>query len=94
MVFERKRYIDELVSADGIGMIKVVTGIRRCGKSFLLFTLFKRHLLNAGVAADHIIEVNLEDRRNRKLRDPDALLEHIDGLMVGKEKYYILLDEV
>ncbi len=94
MVFERKRYIDELVSADGIGMIKVVTGIRRCGKSFLLFTLFKQHLLNAGVAVDHIIEVNLEDRRNRKLRDPDALLEHIDGLMVDKEKYYILLDEV
>ncbi len=94
MIFERKRYIDELVSADGIGMIKIVTGIRRCGKSFLLFTLFKQHLLNAGVAQDHIIEVNLEDRRNRKLRDPDALLEHIDGLMVDKDKYYILLDEV
>ena len=94
MIFERKRYVDELVSADGIGMIKIVTGIRRCGKSFLLFNLFKQHLLNAGVASDHIIEVNLEDRRNRKLRDPDALLEHIDELMVDKDKYYILLDEV
>ena len=94
MIFERKRYIDELVSADGIGMIKIVTGIRRCGKSFLLFKLFKQHLLNAGVAPDHIIEVNLEDRRNRKLRNPDALLEHIDELMVDKGKYYILLDEV
>jgi uncharacterized protein len=94
MVFERKKYIDELVSADGIGMIKIVTGIRRCGKSFLLFTLFKQHLLNAGVAVDHIIEVNLEDRRNNKLRDPDALLKHIDSLMVDKGKYYILLDEV
>ena len=94
MIFERKRYIDELVSADGIGMIKIVTGIRRCGKSFLLFNLFKQHLLNAGVAPDHIIEVNLEDRRNRKLRDPDALLKHIDALMVDKDKYYILLDEV
>ena len=83
-----------MVSADGIGMIKIVTGIRRCGKSFLLFNLFKQHLLNAGVASDHIIEVNLEDRRNRKLRDPDALLEHIDELMVDKDKYYILLDEV
>ena len=94
MIFERKKYIEELVSADGIGMIKIVTGIRRCGKSFLLFTLFKQHLLDTGVAADHIIEVNLEDRRNRKLRDPDALLDHIDGLMVDTGKYYILLDEV
>lgn len=94
MIFERKAYIDELVSSDGNGMIKIVTGIRRCGKSFLLFTLFKRHLLDAGVAADHIIEVNLEDRRNRKLRDPDALLEHIDSLISDAGKYYILLDEV
>ncbi len=94
MIFERKKYIEELVSADGIGMIKIVTGIRRCGKSFLLFTLFKQHLLDSGVAADHIIEVNLEDRRNRRLRDPDALLDHIDKLMVDKGKYYILLDEV
>lgn len=94
MIFNRKQYIDKLVSADGNGMIKIVTGIRRCGKSFLLFTLFKQHLIDEGVAADHIIEVNLEDRRNRELRDPDALLKHIDGLMTDKEKYYILLDEV
>lgn len=94
MIFNRKEYIDKLVSADGNGMIKIVTGIRRCGKSFLLFTLFKQHLIEEGVAANHIIEVNLEDRRNRELRDPDALLKHIDGLMTDKEKYYILLDEV
>ena len=94
MLFKRKTYTEKLISADGNGMIKIVTGIRRCGKSFLLFNLFKQHLLNAGVASDHIIEVNLEDRRNRKLRDPDALLEHIDELMVDKDKYYILLDEV
>lgn len=94
MLFDRKEYIDKLISADGNGMIKIITGIRRCGKSFLLFTLFKQHLINNGVAADHIIEVNLEDRRNRELRDPDALLMHIDGLMTDKEKYYILLDEV
>ncbi len=94
MLFNRKEYIDKLISANGNGMIKIITGIRRCGKSFLLFTLFKQHLINNGVAADHIIEVNLEDRRNRELRDPDALLKHIDGLMTDKEKYYILLDEV
>lgn len=75
-------------------MIKVVTGIRRCGKSFLLFNIFRDHLLENGVREDHIIQVNLEDRRNKKLRDPDALLSHIDGLMTDKDKYYILLDEV
>lgn len=94
MLFKRKTYIDKLVSAEGNGMIKIVTGIRRCGKSFLLFNLFKQHLLSAGIAADHIIEVNLEDRRNLKLRDPDELLSHIDGLITDKHKYYILLDEV
>lgn len=75
-------------------MIKVVTGIRRCGKSFLLFNIFRDHLLENGVREDHIIQVNLEDRRNKKLRDPDELLNHIDGLMTDKDKYYILLDEV
>lgn len=94
MLFKRKTYIEKLISADGNGMIKIVTGIRRCGKSFLLFNLFKQHLLETGVAGDHIIEVNLEDRRNRKLRDPDALLEYIDGAMSNDGKYYILLDEV
>jgi uncharacterized protein len=94
MFFRRKNYIDKLVSADGNGMIKIITGIRRCGKSFLLFNLFKQHLLDSGVAEDHIIEVNLEDRRNRSLRDPDRLLDHIDNLMIDNEKYYILLDEV
>ncbi len=75
-------------------MIKIVTGIRRCGKSFLLFTLFRNHLLENGVNDSHIIQVNLEDRRNKKLRDPDALLEYIDGRMTDSGKYYILLDEV
>ena len=86
--------MDYLVECEGNGMIKIITGIRRCGKSFLLFNLYKRNLMNRGVAADHIIEVNLEDRRNKKLRDPDALLEHIDSKMVDEGMYYILLDEV
>ena len=96
--FERKEYLNKLISAEGNGMIKIITGIRRCGKSFLpsflLFNIFCKHLLERGVAENHIIQVNLEDRRNRKLRDPDALLEYIDAQMVDKEKYYILLDEV
>lgn len=93
-VFDRKSYLDYLISCEGNGMIKIVTGIRRCGKSFLLFTLYKQHLLNRGVQEDHIIEVNLEDRRNKKLRDPDALLEYVDSRMVDADLYYILLDEV
>ena len=94
MVFERKSYLEQLHRADGNGMIKVITGIRRCGKSYLLFNLFYNDLLGQGINEDHIIRVNLEDRRNKKLRDPDALLQHIDGLMKDAGKYYILLDEV
>lgn len=94
MYFERKSYLKQLISAEGNGMIKIITGIRRCGKSFLLFDIFRKYLLERGVAKDHIIEVNLEDRRNKKLRDPDALLEYIDAQLIDKEKYYILLDEV
>ena len=75
-------------------MIKVVTGIRRCGKSFLLFNLFRECLLSRGVDDGHIIQVNLEDRRNKKLRDPDNLLEHIDSRITDSGKYYILLDEI
>lgn len=94
MLFERKYYLSQLQNADGNGMIKIITGMRRCGKSFLLFNIFRKSLLERGIHEDHIIKVNLEDRRNKKLRNPDALLEHIDKLMIDTEKYYILLDEV
>lgn len=75
-------------------MIKIITGIRRCGKSYLLFKLYKQNLLQRGVQKDHIIEVNLEDRLNRKLRNPDTLLEHIYGRIIDSDKYFVLLDEV
>ncbi len=94
MVFDRKAYLDYLVSCEGNGMIKIITGIRRCGKSYLLFNLYKQNLLERNVPVDHIIEVNLEDRRNKKLRNPDMLLEHIDSKIQDEDKYYILLDEV
>ena len=94
MLFERKYYLSQLQNADGNGMIKIITGMRRCGKSFLLFNIFRKSLLERGIHEDHIIKVNLEDRRNKKLRNPDALLEHIDKLMTDTEKYYILLDEM
>jgi len=81
LLFPGKYYLDQLVSSEGNGMLKVVTGIRRCGKSFLLFNIFRNHVLENGIKEDHIIQEDLEDRRNKKLRDPDALLGHIDGLM-------------
>ena len=94
MLFERKHYLNLLQNADGNGMIKVITGIRRCGKSFLLFNLFRKRLIEKGIHEDHIIQVNLEDRRNKRLRNPDVLLQHIDSRMTDTDKYYILLDEV
>ena len=94
MLFERRYYLSQLQNADGNGMIKIITGMRRCAMSFLLFNIFRKSLFERGIHEDHIIKVNLEDRRNKKLRNPDALLEHIDKLMTDTEKYYILLDEV
>lgn len=89
MLFERKHYLNLLQNADGNGMIKVITGIRRCGKSFLLFNLFRKRLVEKGIHEDHIIQVNLEDRRNKRLRDPDVLLQHIDSMMTDTDKYYL-----
>lgn len=75
-------------------MIKIITGIRRCGKSFLLFNLFNNYLKSLGVDEGHIIKVDFEDRRNKALRDPDALLAYIDNKMIDEQMYYILLDEI
>jgi predicted AAA+ superfamily ATPase len=94
MLFKREQYLQQLISAEDNGMIKIITGIRRCGKSFLLFNIYKQNLLSRGTPADHIIEVNLEDRRSKKMRDPDALLEHIDSQIQDSDKYFILLDEI
>ena len=94
MNINRDIYLKRLIDSRHNRMIKVVTGVRRCGKSYLLFHLFTEWLIAEGVADDHIITVNLEDRRNKSLRDPDNLLEYIDGRMMDKEMYYILLDEI
>ena len=94
MLFSRQKYLDRLIAHKHNHQIKVITGIRRCGKSYLLFNLFYNHLLQSGVDADHIICVDLENRRNKALRDPDALLEYIDSQMIDQQMYYILLDEV
>lgn len=93
-MFPRKQYLDRLVQAQGNGMIKIITGIRRCGKSFLLFTLFRNYLLEHGMDATHIIEVDLESRRNARLRNPDTLLEYIDSHITDSNHYVVLLDEI
>ena len=90
----RDVYLNKLIRKKKNGLIKVVTGIRRCGKSYLLFHLFHNHLLEEGVPEDHVIEVALDDRRNKALRDPDAMLRYIEQRMQGKGDYYIILDEV
>ena len=94
MEIKRDKYLQDLINRVHNGMIKVVTGIRRCGKSYLLFKLFKNYLLDQGIPADHIITVELDLRRNRQYREPDAILDYIDSLITDDGQYYILLDEV
>ena len=94
MEIKRDYFLNQLIDRQNNGMIKIVTGIRRCGKSYLLFHLFYNYLKDNGIDENHIIKVNLEDRRNASLRDPDNLLRHIDGLMKDDGMHYILLDEV
>ena len=94
MEVKREQYLQDLINRMYKGMIKVVTGIRRCGKSYLLFKLFKNYLLDQGIPADHIITVELDLRRNRQYREPDAILDYIDSLITDDGQYYILLDEV
>ncbi len=90
----RDNLLQQLISRKHNGMIKVITGLRRSGKSFLLFELFKGHLKSEGIDDRNIICVDLEDRRNRELRDPDALLKHIDSRISNSGMHYILLDEI
>ena len=94
MEIKRDKYLQDLINRMHNGMIKVVTGIRRCGKSYLLFKLFKNYLLEQGVPADHIITVELDLRKNRQYRKPDAILDYIEGLIIDDKQYYIMLDEV
>ena len=94
MNIKRDLYLQQLIDRQHNGMIKVVTGVRRCGKSYLVFNLFSNYLKSNGVDDKHIIKVNLENRRNKKLRNPDALLEYIDAQLIDQDMYYILLDEV
>ena len=95
MIIQREKYLKQLIAAKGNGMVKIVTGIRRCGKSFLLMTIFHNYLKEQGVSEDHIIEISLDNLRNKHLRNPDTLLDFIDSKIQSDGLvHYVILDEV
>lgn len=94
MEIKRNAYLQRLIERKDNGMIKVITGIRRCGKSFLLFTIFKRYLLENNIATDHIIEIALDGIDNEELREPKKCFQYIKNAIKDNGKYYLLLDEV
>lgn len=94
MKIERQNYIQQLIDSKDNGLIKIVTGLRRVGKSYLLKTLFKEYLLAEKVNKDHILIIDLEDKRKKAFRDPDYLLDWLDAQMKDDERYYIIIDEV
>ena len=94
MEIKRDSYLEQLKIRKDNGMIKIITGIRRCGKSFLLFVLFKKYLLESGADHDHIIEIALDGIENEELRDPKKCYRYIKDAMKDEQKYYLLLDEV
>lgn len=94
MEIKRDHYLNKLIGHKKNGLVKIVTGIRRCGKSYLLFKLFRDHLISSGVKEDHIISVALDDYGNKRLLDPDELYRHVKNSITDGGDYYILLDEI
>lgn len=94
MEIKRDYYLNKLITKKHNGLIKVITGLRRCGKSYLLFTLFKNHLTESGVADDHIVEIPFDSFENKKYRDPEILYPYVKEQIADDGMYYILLDEV
>ena len=94
MKIKRDYYLNKLIQHKKNGLVKIVTGVRRCGKSYLLFQLFRDHLLESGIKDDHIISIALDDYGNRQLLDPDELYRYVKGRIADDEDHYILLDEI
>lgn len=94
MIVNRYRYIEHLSRSNNNGLIKIITGLRRSGKSFLLKKLFRQHLLDEGVREDHILVIDMESRKNREFKNPDYLLDWVEKMMIDDENYYIIIDEV
>ena len=94
MMIQRNKYLNELVSLQGNGMIKVITGMRRCGKSYLLFNIFVSYLEAQGISPEQIIKINLEDFKHRALRNPDNMYSYVESQVTNDRIHYILLDEI
>ena len=94
MIVNRYRYIEQLSRSKNNGLRKIITGLRRSGKSFLLKKLFHQHLLDEGVREDHILVIDMESRKNREFKNPDYLLDWVEKMMIDYETYYIIIDEV
>ena len=94
MEIKRDTYLNKLISKKHNGLIKVITGIRRCGKSYLLFNLFREHLEEQGIHSDHIIDMAFDSFESKKYRDPEVLYSYLKSQIADKDMYYILLDEV
>lgn len=94
MHIKRDMYLDKLARRMNNGMVKIITGARRCGKSYLLFNIFKNFLLGEGVSGERIIEVALDDIANKKLREPQELYDHIKNLVKGNDLHYVFIDEI
>lgn len=94
MIIPRDRYLQDLIDRMHNGMVKIVTGIRRCGKSFLLFDIFSAYLMQNGTKDSHIIKIDFEDRRNRSLKNPDELMNYIDSRLSDSSMHYLLIDEI
>lgn len=94
MEIKRDYYLEQIRIRENNGMIKVITGVRRCGKSYLIFKLFMKELLNKGIKKNHIIDIALDGIENEELRDPRVLFKYIKGEIKDEEQYYILLDEI
>lgn len=94
MIIKRDKYLDELIGWKHTDLIKIVTGLRRCGKSFLLFNLFHQHLLSSGTDESHIIEIALDDISNEALREPFRMLEYVKSKIKDDNQYYLIIDEV
>ena len=94
MEIKREKYLKALINRMHNGMIKVITGIRRCGKSYLLFKIFKNYLKEIHIPDDHIIEIALDERKNKRYRNPDVLLDYVENKITDSTLYYLLLDEV
>ncbi len=94
MEIKREEYLKKLINRMNNGMIKVITGIRRCGKSYLIFRIFRNYLIDNLVDEEHIISIELDRIENEKYRDPHIILEYIESLIVDNKNYYVFLDEV